>query len=248
MKKITLLPRPDNKYRTQEGCIELHNKRKESMISLPNVVQIVEENNTQAIENLREDFDDWFFITSSQVVYNALGGKVINNAGSEVVKQTEIVLEEIPVCRPAYISNLLQIDAGLKFVRALINKPKATIQEIEMIFVALSGKQPKDIRFWTPTLDSRKSNPVRCVGLYFGVFDRFVVDADGSADDVVGFSRGVIVPSAKQTKIFSRGAIFDLEKRTVTLPLQKKYRKEIEKKIFKNKKVKINWDLKIKTT
>ena len=106
----------------------------------------------------------------------------------------------------------------------------------------------KTFRLWTPDENERKSNPVRCVRLYFDDFDRFGVGAGGRADSVVGFSRGVIVPSAKQTKIFSRGAIFDLEKRTVTLPLQKKYRKEIEKKIFKNKKVKINWDLKIKTT
>ena len=201
MSKIKILPRPDDKYRTQEEWINFFNTEKKPMISMPNIFQLVKENNTEAIESLRKDFDRWL-VTSTRITYNPdnLSAKIIHNVNSNVVKQTEINLKEVPVCRPTYIKELLETDVGLSYIKALLNDTKATKEQIINFFVALSGKKEKNIRFWTPSQSSRKNNVVRSVGLCFDDFDGFVVDGDVWFDVDGSFSRGVIINSAKQSK------------------------------------------------
>ena len=202
MSKIKILPRPDNKHRTQEEWINFFNTEKKAMISMPDIFQLVKESNTETIESLRTDFKDYWLVTSTRIIYNPenLSAKIIHNADSNVVKQTVINLKEIPVCRPTYIKELLETDVGLNYIRALIDNKKATKEQIINFFVALSGKKEKNIRLWTPDQSSRESKQVRSVVLSFGDFDRFVVDGDGWFGDFDGFSRGVIVNSAKQSK------------------------------------------------
>ncbi|KKL08343.1 hypothetical protein LCGC14_2576830, partial [marine sediment metagenome] len=120
-----------------------------------------------AIESLRKDFDDYWLVTSTRIVYNKdnLSAKIIHNADSKIVKQTEINVKEVPVCRPTYIKELLETDAGLNYIRALIDNKKATKEDIINFFVTLSGKKEKNIRFWTPYQSSRKSKQVRSVDL-----------------------------------------------------------------------------------
>jgi hypothetical protein len=191
MNKITLLPRPNNEYRTQEQSIALHNSRKELMLSLPNIYRLVKENNTAAIESLRKDFKDYVLITSTRIIYNAepLSGRIIHNANS--TKQKEIELKEIPLCRPTTLRELLKTDAGMDYARTLIDEPKATKEQILSFFTALSGKKESDIRFWTPSQSSRKSVPIRSVGLYFFVFDWFDVNGGSWFGYDDGLSRGV---------------------------------------------------------
>ena len=198
---MKILPRPDDEHRTQEQSIAYHNERKERMISMPDVFQIVKENNTGAIESLRKDFDDYWLVTSTRIAYNPdnISAKIIHNADSKIVKQTEINVKEIPVCRPTYIKELLETDAGLNYIRALIDNKKATKEKIINFFVELSGKKENNIRFWTPDQDSRESKQVRSVDLYFSDLDWFGVYVVWFGD-FLGFSRGVIVNSAKQTK------------------------------------------------
>lgn len=140
----------------------------------------------------------------------------------------------------------METDEGLSYIRALIDNKKATKEEIINFFVSLSGKKEKDIRFWTPSQDSRKDKQVRSVGLYFDDFGRFDVGGNFWAVVDDGLSRGVIVNSAKQTKFFSNKAIFDIEENTISIPMTRKIRKDIEKKILKKKKVTIKWELKVK--
>ena len=202
MSKIKILPRPDNKHRTQEEWINFFNTEKKSMISIPDIFQLVKENNTETIESLRKDFKDYWLVTSTRIIYNGnnLSAKIIHNADSNVVKQTTINLKEIPVCRPIYIKELLETDAGLSYIRALIDNKKATKEQIINFFVALSGKKEKNIRFWTPTQSSRAERQVRSVVLVFDGFGGFDVSGNDWFDDVNGFSRGVIANSAKQSK------------------------------------------------
>ncbi len=218
MSKIKLLPR-DEEYRTQEQAIAHHNERKECMLSIPDVFQIVKENNTEAIESLRKDFDPRWLVTSTRIIYNKenLSAKIIHNADSTIVKPTEINLKEIPVCQPTYINKLIETEAGLKYVQALINNNKATREQITNFFVTLSGKKEKNIRLCTPSQSSRRDRQVRSVDLYFYVFGRFDV-GDGWFDVNSGLSRGVIINSAKQSKFYSNKAIFDIEEETITIP------------------------------
>ena len=246
MQEIKILPRPDNEHRPQEEWINFFNTEKRQMISMPNIFQLVKEDDTETIESLRKDFDDHWLVTSTRIIYNPdnLSAKIIHNANSNIVKPTEINLKEIPVCDPTYINKLLETNAGLEYIRALLNNKKLTKEEIINFFVKLSGKKEKNIRFWTPSQSSRRSKQVRSVGLFFGGFDRFFVVGVWFGDDV-GVSRGVVISSAKQTKFFSNKAVFDTEEETITIPMKKKLLKEIEKKQSDNKKVKINWDLKV---
>ncbi len=245
---IKILPRPDDEYRTQEEWVNYFNKEKKPMISMPNVFQLVKENKTEAIESLRKDFKDSWLVTSTRIIYSKdnLSAKIIHNADSSIVKPKEIDLKEIPVCRPTYIKELLETETGLNYVRALIDSKKATKEEIIKFFVALSGKEEKNIRLWTPSQSSRESKQIRSVGLCFDYFDGFLVDGDNWFDDYGGLSRGVIIDSAKQTKFFSNKAIFDIEEETITIPMKKTLIKEIEKKQSKKEKVKIRWNLKVK--
>ena len=240
--KTTLLPRPDNTYRTLEQAIANHNDRKEIMLSMPHIYQLVKENNTEAIELLREDFDDRWLITSTRIIYdpNNLSAKIVHNADSKMAKQTEINLKEVPVCRPTYLLDLLETEAGLNYIRALLNDKKATKQQIIKFFTALSDKKEKKIRFWTPSQSDRESKQVRPVVLYFdcGRFDVY-----GSNWGSSGFSCGVIINSAKQSKFFSNKAIIDTEEKTITIPMTKKILNDIKK--VKKKKIKISWNLKV---
>ncbi len=250
MNKIKILPRPDDEHRTQEQAIAFHNERKEPMLSIPNIFQLVKENNTETIESLRKDFKDYWLVTSTRIVYNKdnLSAKIIHNADSNVVKQTEINLKEIPVCRPTYIRELIETEEGLNYIRALLDDTKATREQIISFFIKLSGKEVKNTRFWTPDQSNRKNKQVRSVELVFGGFDGFDVDGFDWFGVNYGFSRGVILNSAKQTKFFSNKAIFDIEEETITIPMKKKLLKDIEKKQSKKEKVKISWDLKVKLT
>ena len=247
MSKIKISAREDT-HRTQEQAIDFHNERKECMLSMPDILQIVKENNTEAIESLRKDFKDYWLVTSTRIVYNPdnLSAKIIHNASSNVVKQTEINLKEVPVCRSTYIKELIKTEEGLKYLRALIDNKKATKEQIINFFVELSGKKEKDIRLWTPSQSSRRDKQVRSVVLYFSVFDGFDVVGINWFDDDDGFSRGVIINSAKQSKFFSNKAIFDIEDGIITIPMKKKLLREIKKKTSRKKKIRINWDLKVK--
>ena len=243
---MKILP-TDGNYRTQERAISYYNERKERMLSMPDVFQIVNENNTEAIEQLRKDFDRWL-VTSTRIIYDKdnLSAKIIHNADSTVTKQTEIKIKEIPYYNPTYLKDLIETEEGLDYIRALINNKKATKEEIVNFFVTLSGKEDKKIRFWTPSQSSRKNKQVRSVGICFGGFDWFDVGGSDWFGGDVGFSRGVIMDSAEQTKFFSNKAIFDIDEETITIPMKKKLIKDIEKKQSKKGKVKIAWKLDIK--
>lgn len=244
---MKILPR-DEEYRTQEQAIAYHNERNERMLSFPNLFQLVKKNNTVAIESLRKDFKDHWLVTSTRIIYdkNSLSAKIIHYAGSTITEPIEIDIKEVPVCSPTYLKELIETEAGLNYLRALVNDKKATKEEIINFFVALSGKEASKIRFWTPSQNSRKDKQFRSVVLYFDYFDRFCVDGDGWFDGISGFSRGVIIDSAKQTKFFSNKAIFDIEEETITIPMKKTLIKEIEKKQSKKGRIKISWKLDIK--
>ncbi len=250
MSKIKVLSKPDEEHRTQEEWINFFNDKKQRMISMPDIFQLVKENNTETIESLRKDFDDYWIVTSTRIIYskNNLSAKIIHNADSNVVKQKELKVKEVSDYTSKKLADVLDENTGLSYVRALIDQPKATQEQIIKFFTTLSGKKVDKIRFWTPSQSSRETKQIRSVGLGFGDFDRFGVVGVDWFDGSDGLSRGVVVPSAKQTKFFSNRAFFDTEEKTISIPMTIKLRKDIEKTLSKKKKVKIKWNLKVKLT
>ena len=194
MQKLTLLPRAENNYRTQEEAITFHNQRGEPMCSVADALAL----EGQDIGSIRIDFNG-VFMSSSRFDYNPkdLSGTLTHNFGSTIVKPTVFKLKEIPVCRPTYFKELVKTDAGLELARAFAKKPKATKEQLEKAFVSLSGKKIEDIRFWTPTPEQRISKPVRPVRLCF-IYGRLDVFGDYWFNDN-GLSRGMTLGICQTT-------------------------------------------------
>ncbi len=197
---MKLIPRPDNQYRTQEQWIQYYNEKKQRMISLPDVFKLL--NNREALESLRKDFKDHYLTTSTRIVYDPdnLSAEVIHHTNSTITKQKVIKLKEVPVYNPTYLNKLVETDAGLTYLKALIDNDKATKEQITDLFTTLSGKEANKIRLWTPTQSERSNKQVRSVDLCFGYFGWWCVFAGGWLGYFGGFSHGVIINSAKQSK------------------------------------------------
>ena len=242
---MKLIPRPDNQYRTQEQWIQYYNEKKQRMISLPDVFKLL--NNREALESLRKDFKDHYLTTSTRIVYDPdnLSAEVIHHTNSTITKQKVIKLKEVPVYNPTYLNKLVETDAGLTYLKALIDNDKATKEQIIDLFTTLSGKQANKIRLWTPTQSERSNKQIRSVGIYFYDFDGFYVDADVWFGSGNGVSHGVIINSAKQSKFFSNKATFDIEEKIITIPMTNKIKKDIEKQQKLKKKIKIKWNLEV---
>ena len=243
---MKLLPRADNIHRTQKQAIAFHNKRKEVFASVPNIAKLVEQGEPEDIESLRKDCRGIHWLnTSSRIIYDRKNhsAKIIHNVGNTETEQIEIKVREIPNYADEPLSEVLSTEAGFDYLKALTLKK--TKEEIINFFTKLSDKKENKLRFWTPSQNSRADRQICSVGLYFCDFGGFIVGGDVWVGDDSGFSRGVLIESAKQTKIFSNKAIFDIEEETITIPLQRKWLREINKH-QKRGKVKINWKLSVK--
>lgn len=188
---IQITPRAESM--TQDRAISFWNERNTPMMSMADVWQVAKENNSEVIEDLRKDWKGWYWqVTSTRIIYDvsSLKGKVIHNFGSTVVKQTEIALDEIPVCQPTYLEELVESKAGLEYLRALLNDMNAEKEDIIKLLESLSGKKKEKIRFWTPTKKEKLNRPLRAVWLCF-YDDRFLVYGSSWLDFNVGISRGV---------------------------------------------------------
>ncbi len=247
MNKTKLIPSTDNQYRTQDQWAERYNEKNQIMVSVAHLFQIYKEKNFEEFENLKPDFKKRWLTTSTRIIYNKenLSAKLIHNVNSRVTKEITIELKNLPVYQPTYIKDLLKTEEGLEFLRALINDKNTKEETIIDFFKTLSGKEENKIRLWTPTQSERESRPIRSVDLVFGDLGRFVVSANDWFGDYDGFSRGVIINSAKQTQFSSNKAIFDIDDETITIPMQKKLLKDIEKKQSEKSKVKIKWKLEV---
>ncbi|KKL77070.1 hypothetical protein LCGC14_2038540 [marine sediment metagenome] len=223
--------------KTQKDWVEYFNSKNTKMISAPDIYKVT---NKEIIESLNKDFKENWEVTSTRIIYNKdnPNAEIIHNVESNVVKPNKYKIKV-----PVLDGDFKQDSEIEKYLQALFD----TKDSIDKILKVLKkfGKDRK-LRLWTPSQSSRKDKQVRSVVFFFGGFGRFGVGGYGWFVDVVGFSRGVIVDSAKQTRFFSNKAIFDVEEETIIIPMKKTLIKEIEKKQSKKQKVKISWDLKVK--
>ncbi len=177
--------------KNQKDWIDYFNNKGVKMISAPNIYRAV---NKELIESLKGDFEDDWEVTSTRIIYNKknLQAEIIHDVDSKVVKPKKYKVK-VPILSGDFEEN----KETEKYLQALFD----TKDSIDKILKTLKkfGKDKK-IRLWTPNQSGREKRPIRSVGLYFGVFGRFVVNGDGWFDVNEGLSRGVIVDSAKQTK------------------------------------------------
>ncbi len=177
--------------KTQKEWVNYFNNKREKMISAPDIYRIT---NKELIENISEDFKESWEITSTRIIYNKknLKAKIIHDADSNIVKPKEYKIK-IPVLN----GNFKQDSETEKYLQALFD----TKDNIDKILKVLKkfGKEVKNIRLWTPDQDSRERKQVRSVDLCFDDFDGFDVGGGWFGGDD-GFSRGVIINSAKQSK------------------------------------------------
>ncbi len=180
--------------KNQKDWIDYFNNKGEKMISAPDIYRVAKKGNKTLIESLKEDFKDSWEVTSTRIIYNKknLQAEIIHDADSKIAKP-----KKYKVKVPILSGNFEENKETEKYLQVLFD----TKDSIDKILKTLKkfGKDRK-IRLWTPSQSSRKDKEFRSVELYFGGFGRF--DVYGYVWFVVseGFSRGVIIDSAKQTK------------------------------------------------
>ncbi len=178
---------------TQEEGVKHFNNKGLKMISAPDVYNVAKTNHKTLIRSLAKDFKDDYLVTSTQIKYNikTLIAEITHDVKSVVVKPKKIKVK-IPVLQ----GNFEQDSETEKYLQAQFD----TKDSLNIILKNLKKFDKKrELRLWTPTQSERESRPIRSVGLYFDVLGRFGVDADWF-DGNCGFSRGVIINSAKQSK------------------------------------------------
>jgi len=181
--------------KTQKDWIKYFNKKGEKMISAADIYQLAKEENKGLIESLQKDFKDMWVITSTRVIYNKddLNAEIIHDADSTIVKPK--VYGNIKI--PDYGEEAKENPDTEAYLQALFD----TEDKIDIILKILKRfDSNKKIYLWTPSQSSRRDKQIRSVGLDFDFLDRFDVDGDNWFGDYCGFSRGVLVSSAKQSK------------------------------------------------
>ncbi len=177
--------------KNQKDWINYFNSKGEKMISAPDIYRVV---NKEIIESLKEDFKEDWEVTSTRIIYNKknLQAEIIHDADSKITKPKKYKVK-VPILNGKFEEN----KETEKYLQALFD----TKDNLDKILKTLKkfGKDKK-IRFWTPSQSSRKDKQVRSVGLYFDGFGRFDVGGYSWFVNSEGFSRGVIIDSAKQTK------------------------------------------------
>ncbi len=180
--------------KTQKDWIPYFNEKNLKMISAPDIYSVAKKGNKSILESLKKDFQESWEVTSTQIVYNKnnLTAEIIHDAGSTIVKP-----KKYKVKVPVFDGEFKQDSETEKYLRALFD----TKDSLDTILKVLKkfGKD-RQLRLWTPDQSSRKSKQVRSVVLCFYDFDRFIVNGNNWFDSSNGFSRGVIIDSAKQTK------------------------------------------------
>lgn len=177
----------------QKDWIEYFNNKGEKMISAPDIYKVAKEENKGLTQSLVEDFKDSWVVTSSRTVYekNSLNAEIIHDADSKIVKS-----KSYKVTIPELNNEAKQDETTEKYLQALFD----TKDDIATILKVLKRfDKSKKIYIWSPSQSSRAIKQVSSVGFYF---DDFGLDVDGDCWFLInaGFSRGVIVKSAKQTK------------------------------------------------
>ena len=180
--------------KTQKDWVEYFNNKGEKMISAPDIYKVAKKENKAIIESLNQDFKEDWEVTSTRVVYNKknLNAEIIHDIDSKIAKP-----KKYKVNVPILNGNFEENKETEKYLQALFD----TKNNLDKILKTLKkfGKDKK-IRLWTPNQHDRKKRQVRSVGLCCDGFGRFVVCGVFWFGGSEGFSRGVIIDSAKQSK------------------------------------------------
>jgi hypothetical protein len=181
----------------QEEFIKHFNEKWEKMISAPDLYKVAKDENKGLIESLVKDFNNEWVVTSTRIIYDKDGfAKIIHDADSTVVKQKSSIVDVPLIQDKAEYSKELE-----KFLQVLFDT-KDDYQEIASVLKRFNKN--KTLYIWTPGKESRETKSVRAVMLGFDC-GRFNVYCINWFDFNVGFSRGVSVESAKQTKTKNKG-------------------------------------------
>ena len=209
---MNIEPRPDDEYRTQEEWIQFFNNKKQRMISAPDVLKLMEENNLMAIESLKKDFKDQWLVTSTQIIYNAqdLSATIIQNAESTIVKPKEVKLKSVPVYRGEKLKDVISTTEGLAFLRAIFDT-NISADKLTQFLNSVSNKDLDKIKIWSPTQSSRKEKQIRSVDLCYVDFGRFYVCGNGWFGDYYGDSHGVLSDSEPKARSKYKGKKFTEE-------------------------------------
>jgi len=176
--------------KTQKDWVEHFNNKGEKMISAPDIYKSTKKD---IIESLKADFQEKWIITSTRIIYNKdnLNAEIIHDADSTIVKP-KIYNIKVPIIE----GDFKQDSETELYLQALFD----TKDKINKILKTLKKFGKDNLTLYTPTQSQRNDYHVCSVDLCFGCFGRFDVFGFGRFDYGSGFSRGVLVNSAKQSK------------------------------------------------
>ncbi len=128
------------------------------------------------LASLRDAFDKIWAVTSTRIRYRAgsTQAEIIHHYGS--YRHNQNIHLEIPVYRRTKISDVLNSEGGLAYLKALFGTEQEK-KDIADTLKFVSRKEKGEIFVWTPDLDGRANVPDRAALLYFDD-DGFLVYGD----------------------------------------------------------------------
>ena len=147
------------------------------------------------LANLRDAFDKRWVVTSTRIIYQAgsTQAEIIHHYGSNGHEQN--IHLEIPVYRRTKISDVLNSEGGLAYLKALFGTEQDK-KDISDTLKLVSRKEKDEIFVWTPDLDGRASYPDKVALLYYYIDGFHVNGNDDIGSD--GRSFGVRYASVRE--------------------------------------------------
>ena len=198
MKELDLKPACDRARKTQHQWIDMYNTqagefKNKRMIASSDIIRAPGYASREAFESLQNDFFVGLGIvlsTRNSYERTTLAGKVIHNYQSSVVRPKAIFLEEIPVLNGEDANDVVKINSGLLYARALADDEYAKPADLLKRLVALTQREPRSIWFYTPNQSSRALYTETAVGL-IGEASRFYIGGCGRFDELSMRTRGI---------------------------------------------------------
>lgn len=171
---------------TQEQAYKYYEQKNKRMLNTDDLEVAIK--NKKLIKTLQQEFADDWLITGTRIIYkkDSLNATISHHKG----KSTTLIIPDYS--NGIELKQVIETKDGKKYIETLFGK------NFNKVLNTLN-KDNKTIRIWTPSQESRNSNSIRAVWLYFNWVD-FDVYGDGWFDDGSGSSHGVQSSSKSNTK------------------------------------------------
>ncbi len=153
---------------TQDMHIAQFNRLGKTMASCADYYAASKSGDASLIARLRKDLDEGWIIAGDRIAYesSSLNAVIVSPYGIAVSRLSKRKAL-ISVYNGETLDSVLANEQGLLCIQTLFNTTESA-GEIKNILAALSGKNSRETKLWTPDQNSRRSNPIRAAVLCYG--------------------------------------------------------------------------------